>query len=136
MVGISIKSWTMTLSLSLVFVQSVYAQEGGRARLLAEEMQSSKVFQDSISICVEKAEQRKVEDDVAKTPGLLGGIVPGDKDWAEAKELYIRMLKAGCAYDPAPPLQAFERALGQSLSRKTGVQENRGQSTNSHDDQG
>lgn len=106
----------MGLPLSLLFVHGVCAQEGERARLLAEEMQSSKAFQDSISICVEKAEQTKVEDDVAKTPGLLGDIVPGDKDWPEAKGLYIRMLKAGCAYDPAPPLRAFAQALDQSLS--------------------
>jgi hypothetical protein len=110
------KSWAMALPLSLLFVQSVCAQEGERGRLLAEEMQSSKAFHDSISVCVENAEQRKVEDDVAKTPGLLGDIVPGDKDWPEAKGLYIRMLKAGCAYDPEPPLKAYAQALDQSLS--------------------
>ena len=117
MAGKPMKSLSMAMALPLfLFVQGVCAQEGERGRLLAQEMQFSKAFQDAITICVEKAEQRKVEDDVAKTPGLLGDIVPGDKDWSEAKELYIDMLKAGCAYDPAPPLQAFEQALGQSLS--------------------
>ena len=110
------KSWAMALPLTLLFVQSVCAQESERGRLLAQEMQFPKAFQDAISVCVENAEQRKVEDDVAKTPGLLGGIVPGDKDWSEAKDLYIRMLKAQCAYDPAPPQQAFAQALGESLS--------------------
>jgi hypothetical protein len=117
-VVIPMKSWAraMTLSLSVLFVQSVCAQEGERGSLLAEEMQFSKAFQDAIAVCVESAEQRNVENDVAKTPGLLGDIVPADKDWPEAKELYIRLLKAQCAYDPAPPQQAFARALGESLS--------------------
>lgn len=79
-------------------------------------MEVSRAYQDSVAVCVEKAEQQDVAADVAKTPGLLGGIVPGDSDWPEAKGMYIRMLKAGCAYDSAQPIEAFTKALGESLS--------------------
>ena len=68
------KSWAMAVPLSLLFVQSVCAQESEGGKLLAQEMQFPKAFQDAISVCVENAEQRKVEDDVAKTPGLLGAL--------------------------------------------------------------
>lgn len=116
-VGVEMKSGALAAALPLLlFVQGVCAQEGERGRLLAEEMQFPRAFMDSLAICVEQAEQRDIEADVAKTPGLLGDIVPGDKDWPEAKALYIRMLKAGCAYDPAPPLQAYAQSLDQSLS--------------------
>lgn len=111
------KSLSAAIALPLcLFLQGVCAQDGDRVGVLAEEMAVSKAYQDSISVCLEKAGQRDVEADVAKTPGLLGGIVPGDIDWPEAKALYARMLKAGCAYDSAQPIDAFTKALGETLS--------------------
>jgi hypothetical protein len=118
MAGMQMKSMLRTagLSLLLLFAHGVFAQDSARVESLIAEMQVKESYQDSVSVCLEKAEQRDVTVDVAKTPGLLGGILPSDKDWPEAKGLYIRMLKAGCAYDTRQPVAAFTRSLDESLS--------------------
>ncbi len=104
------------LVLSLWAAQDVGAEDVDRGRLLADAMKVSQSIGDALSVCREMASSRDVEKDVAETPHLLGGIMPTDEDWPEAKALYLDMLRAGCAYDHEASEQVYADTLGSSLS--------------------
>lgn len=105
------------LALACAVSQCVVAQESELAAELTKEMEFAQAFDDAQKACMEKAADYDLEGDVAATPTLVGGVLPGDPDWAEAKALYVEMLQAGCIFDRPVMEQAFVGAYSRSLSK-------------------
>lgn len=99
-----------------VLACQAHADEPAQGKRLTQAMGFGEVSQGSVDICNENMAGHDVEKSVEATPGLLGGIRPGDADWPEARALYIDMLKAGCDYDRPLAEETFARALETSLS--------------------
>lgn len=106
----------MGLVFACMVVPKASAQELTPGRRLTQAMGYAETAQDSLDVCNEKMEGHDVEKTLEATPGLLGGIKPGDAEWPEARALYIDLLKAGCDYDMAVPEDAFARAMEGALS--------------------
>lgn len=75
---------------------NIQADEPVHGKRLTHAMGYTQAFVDAEALCTQEMEQHDVEQNVATTPGLLGGIKPGDTDWAQARALYIDMLKTNC----------------------------------------
>lgn len=104
------------LVLACLVVPKASAQELTPGRRLTQAMGFAETAQESLDVCKENIERHDVEKTVEATPGLLGGIKPGDAEWPEARALYIDLLKAGCDYDIVAPEDAFARAAEGALS--------------------
>lgn len=105
------------LVLAFVLLSSeVGAQPVDLAAEAVEEMRYGQAFDDAKTHCLDTVGEVNVEALVGESPGLLGGILPGDVFWEEAKGLYLNLLKAGCNYDKAAAENAFAKVLSQRLS--------------------
>lgn len=106
----------MGFAVAIIVIPEANGQQPTPGQRLTQAMGFAETVQQSLEVCKENMAQHDVEKAVEATPGLLGGIKPGDAEWAQARELYIELLEAGCDYNPVPPEEAFVRATEEALS--------------------